>query len=118
MHKIKNLWNLWLNWSSKLLENNEAKREKKHPRARALSDAEKRLRPEVFKYLSEELPLSKINNVTSEGAVSHNVLHYQQLSIARYQVRFIYANEYNYFSVQCNINAFRCFYSMPLDKYL
>ena len=33
------------------------------------------------------------NYVTSEGAVSHNVLYYQQLSIARYQVRF-YANNY------------------------
>ena len=31
--------------------------------------------------------------VTSEGAVSHNVLYYQQLSIARYQVSF-YANNY------------------------
>ena len=31
------------------------------------------------------------NYVTSEGAVSHNVLYYQQLSIARYQVSF-YAN--------------------------
>ena len=33
------------------------------------------------------------NYVTSEGAVSHNVLYYQQLSITRYQVRF-YANNY------------------------
>ena len=31
--------------------------------------------------------------ITSEGAVSHNVLYYQQLSVARYQVRF-YANIY------------------------
>ena len=31
--------------------------------------------------------------VTSEGAVSHNVLYYQQLSITRYQVSF-YANNY------------------------
>ena len=30
------------------------------------------------------------NEVTSEGAVSHNVLYYQQLSISRYQ----YANKY------------------------
>ena len=37
------------------------------------------------------------NYVTSEGAVSHNVLYYQQLSIARYQVSF-YAN--NYWSLQ------------------
>ena len=28
------------------------------------------------------------NYVTSEGAVSHNVLYYQQLSIAHYQVSF------------------------------
>ena len=28
------------------------------------------------------------NYATSEGAVSHNVLHYQQLSIVRYQVSF------------------------------
>ena len=34
------------------------------------------------------------NYVTSEGAVSHNVLYYPQLPITRYQVRF-YA--YNYF---------------------
>ena len=33
------------------------------------------------------------NYVTSEGGVSHNVLHYQQLSIACYQVGF-YANHF------------------------
>ena len=33
------------------------------------------------------------NYVTSERAVSHNVLDYQLLSIARYQVRF-YADNY------------------------
>ena len=33
------------------------------------------------------------NYVISEGAVSHNVLNYQPLSITRYQVRF-YANNY------------------------
>ena len=33
------------------------------------------------------------NYVTSEGAVSHNVLYFQQLSIACYQVSF-YANNY------------------------
>ena len=36
-------------------------------------------------YLSEKLPLPQ-NYVTSEEAVSHNVLHYQQLSVAHYQV--------------------------------
>ena len=33
------------------------------------------------------------NYVTSEGAVSHNILYYQQVSIARNQVSF-YANNY------------------------
>ena len=33
------------------------------------------------------------NYVTSEGAVSHNVFYYQQLSIAHRQVSF-YANNY------------------------
>ena len=33
------------------------------------------------------------NYVTSEGAVSHNVVYYQQLSITRYQVSF-YAKNY------------------------
>ena len=40
----------------------------------------------------KELLLSR-NYVTSEGAVSHNVLYYQPLPITRYQVRF-YANNY------------------------
>ena len=33
------------------------------------------------------------NYITSEGAVSHNVLYYQPLPITRYQDRF-YANNY------------------------
>ena len=33
------------------------------------------------------------NYVTSEGSVTHNVLYYQQLSIARYHLSF-YANNY------------------------
>ena len=36
-------------------------------------------------YLSEIYYLFLTNNVTSEGAISQNVLHYQQLAIARYQ---------------------------------
>ena len=30
--------------------------------------------------------------VTSEGVVSHRVLYYQQLPVARYQLSFVYAN--------------------------
>ena len=48
---------------------------------------------EVSKSNSVENYFFLENYVTSEGAVSHNVLYYQQLSIARYQVRF-YANNY------------------------
>ena len=46
------------------------------------------------------------NYVTSEGAVSYNVLYYQQLSIARYQVR-LYAN--NYFKLGLITNSVHCF---------
>ena len=45
---------------------------------------EKGFRPEVFlrfKYFSKNVPLS-------DGAVSHNVLYNQQLSVARYQIIF------------------------------
>ena len=40
-----------------------------------------------IKDLNEKLPLFQ-NNSTSEGAVSHNILYYQQLSNARYQISF------------------------------
>ena len=43
-------------------------------------------------YFSAKLLILK-NYVTTEGAVSHNVLYYQQLSIARYQVS-CYAKNY------------------------
>ena len=48
--------------------------------------------PDQFKYFTEKLLLSQ-KLVTSEGAVTHNVLYYQQLSNARYQVSF-YAHNY------------------------
>ena len=44
-----------------------------------------------FKYFTEKLLLSQ--KLTSEGAVSLNVLYYQQLSTTPYQVSF-YANNY------------------------
>ena len=34
------------------------------------------------------------NYVTAEGAVSHNVLYYQQLSVACYQVSFYVNNSF------------------------
>ena len=51
---------------------------------------EKGFRPEVFWARSIFLK----NYVTLEEAFSHNVLHYQQLSITCYQVSF-YANNYS-----------------------
>ena len=41
------------------------------------------LQQKVFYYLSEKLPLSQKLYVTSEGAVSRNVLYCQQLSIVQ-----------------------------------
>ena len=43
-------------------------------------------------YLSEKLPVSQ-KLCYFKGSCSHNVLHYQQLSIAHYQVS-LYANSY------------------------
>ena len=45
----------------------------------------------VYMYVENYFCLE--NYVTSEGAVSHNVLYYQPLPITCYQVRF-YANNY------------------------
>ena len=39
------------------------------------------------------------NYVTSEEAVSHNVLYYQQLSIARHQVSFYADNYFKYLPI-------------------
>ena len=45
------------------------------------------------------------NYVTSEGAVSHNVSYYQQLSIARFQISFYANNYFDYYniSVSCPV---------------
>ena len=80
----------WLNWSSKLCENNEQKTTMVGKNMCTFGCQIKALRPEVFYYLSGKLPLS---HVTSKRAVSHNVLYNQRLSISRYQVSF-YPNCY------------------------
>ena len=41
---------------------------------------------QAFYYLSEQTCLFLEDYVTSDGAVSHNNLYYQQLSITRHQV--------------------------------
>ena len=95
MHKITNLWKFELNWSLKLRHNNESKSTLVR-RSCVLSDAWFR-DPQNLILRSRNQTWE--NNfflekyVTSEGAVSHNVLHYQPLPITLYQVRF-YANNY------------------------
>ena len=96
MHIITNLWTFELNWSSKLRDNNERK---KIP----LSHEVVCFLLVDFETSSPELEVSKSNlwkityflenYVTSEGAVSHDVLYYQPLPITRHQVRFC-ANNY------------------------
>ena len=97
MHTITNLWTFELNRSSKLRDNNERKTPLSHEVV-------------CFHMLDFETPISKSevsksnswkitsffeNYVTSEGAVSHNVLYYQYQPppITHYQVR-LYANNY------------------------
>ena len=75
MHKIISLWNLRLNWSLKLQENDEWK---KHPCCLkfVLSNKNKRLQLKSFNIIVRNY-LFLINYVTSEGVVSHNVLYSQ-----------------------------------------
>ena len=50
-------------------------------------------KPEVSKSNSPKIVFFLENYITSEGAVSYNVLYYQPAPITRYQVRF-YADNY------------------------
>ena len=87
-HKITNLWKYGLDWSLDLQENNERKI---YPCLNTLcaSRCINGFRSSLLLFGQEIISFS--NYVTSEGAVFHNVLYYQQLSIACYQVSF-YAN--------------------------
>ena len=63
-----------------------------------------------IKFLENYFFLEKY--ITSEGAVSHNVLYYQKLPITRYQVRF-YDN--NYFEELPIVStAFNSLLNLPL----
>ena len=95
MHKITNLWKFELDWSSKLRDNNERKNTLVTWRC-VLSDAG--FQDLKFKIWGLEIKFVENyffleNYDTSEEAVSHNVLYYQQLSITRNQVSF-YAKNY------------------------
>ena len=86
-HKITSLWKFGLNLSSKLRENDERKNTPVG-RTCVLSDRNKiLLARKSFNILVRYYIILK-NYVTLEGAVSHNVVYYQQLSNARYQVSF------------------------------
>ena len=78
MHKITNLCKFELKRSTKLQDNNERKN------TLVTQSLE-------IKFVENYFFLE--NYISSEGAVSHNVLYYQLLPITRYQVSF-YANNY------------------------
>ena len=95
MHQITNLWNFELNRLSKLQDINERKNTLVAPSSHEVVCFQN-LDFKTSKSISKvsKSNLWKItsfpkNFVTSEGAVSHNVLYYQQLSITHYQLRFI-----------------------------
>ena len=62
----------------------------------------------IIKYFKAEVFLLFVKNYvpTLEGAVSHNVLNYQHLSIAHYKVCF---NLNNYFELSIVFSAFKTF---------
>ena len=93
MHKITSLWKFGLNWLLKLKENDERKPPLLYVPNSVLSDGNKRLLARIVFIFCVRSYLFLKNYVTLEGVVSHNVLYYQQLSLARYQVMF-YANIY------------------------
>ena len=88
MHKVSSLWKFAVNWSLKLRENDE----RKHTLVEWIcvpSDRNKRLLDswKSFNILVRNYLFLKIYAI-SEGAVSHDVLYYQQLSNDSYQVGF------------------------------
>ena len=93
MHKITNLWKFELVWSSELRDNYERKKHPCHTKLCAFRYLISR--PQILNLRSQNQIRGKLlkNYITSEGAVSHNVLYYQPLHITCHQVRF-YANNY------------------------
>ena len=94
LHKITNMWKFGLNWSSKLWDNKGRKNTlvtrscvlRCSKSNSEVSKSNSNIKVENYFFLE--------NCVTSEGAASHNVLYYQQLSNACYQVSFF---AHNYF---------------------
>ena len=96
MHKITNLWKFELNWSSKLRDNNGRKKHPCHKKLcafRCLISRPQNLILRSRNQIRGKLLLSRYC-FTSEGAVSHKVLFYQQLSITHNQVRFFAAKHF------------------------
>ena len=98
MHKKETNLCIELNWSSNLGDNKRRQNTlvTKVVWFQMLDFKTSKSNSEVSKSNSNtlvEIVFFLDNYVTSEGAVSHNVLHYQQLSTACYQISF-YANSY------------------------
>ena len=112
MLKITNLWKFDLNWSSKWQDNN-GRKNTNVTQSCVLSDAWFRDLKFVESYFFLE------NYVTSEEAVSHNVLYYQQLPITRYQVRFYTNNYFEYLPIASSAlkYLYQCilFHVLPLS---
>ena len=86
VHKITNLWKFELDWSSELRDNYERQKHPSHTKLCAFRCLISR--PQVLNLRSRnrirgKLLLSRKLYVTSEGAVSHNVLYYQPLPITK-----------------------------------
>ena len=96
MHKITNLWNFELNWSSKLKDNKERKNTLV---TRSIGFHLLDFETSTSNSKGFEIKLF-VNNfflenyINSEGAVAHNVLYHQPLPITRYQVRFYPYNQF------------------------
>ena len=84
MHKITNLWKFELNWSSKLQDMEEKTSSHELQWFQMLEFETLNSKSELSNSNSTILVRNNFfeNNITSEGAVSHNVSHYQHLAIA------------------------------------
>ena len=90
MHKMTNMWKFELNWSSKLQENYE--RKNTVAQMCVLSDVWKRLQAWSLLLFKWEIT-SFSKNILLQKEPFLTMFHYQQLTIACYQVS-LYANDY------------------------
>ena len=101
MHKITKLCKFELKWSSKLRDNNERKTRLSHEVVcfQLIDFETSKTNYAVSKSNSWKNYFFLKNYVSSEGAVSHNVLYYQPLPITQYQERFYADNYFEYLPI-------------------